>query len=133
MHLLQLPNELLVIILDLLRDDKQSLAALACLSKRIKHLAYLSLYQTMTASGLSTLSMDTTVYNELHPAVYVHNLEVNNFDFPQIFRDSYIIKHLHAAVQNLGRKRSLVIETSFSVIYPSTLLRPGSPRISSTS
>ncbi|KAF9066224.1 hypothetical protein BDP27DRAFT_1424006 [Rhodocollybia butyracea] len=102
MHLLYRPNELLVIILGLLEDDKQAPAALSCLSKRIRHLAYLLLYRTITASALSTLSTDDTISRELHPAAYVHNLVIDNLDFPQIYRDNYLTEHMYHANQKVG-------------------------------
>ncbi|KAF9066242.1 hypothetical protein BDP27DRAFT_1424021 [Rhodocollybia butyracea] len=113
MHLLRLPNELLICIVHLLAEDKKSLATLACLSQRTRHLAYMLLYQTVTVSGLPTLSGIGAVDNELHPAAYVQNLVLNNFDFPCIFRDSFITKHLYPSIQNVGCDNHSLSKFSF--------------------
>ncbi|KAF9074234.1 hypothetical protein BDP27DRAFT_1416534 [Rhodocollybia butyracea] len=103
MHLLALPNEVLIIILNHLHDDKYALASAARLQKRIRRLSYLVLYRTVNSSALKTLSTYTTISGELHPTTYVKNLVIDNFDFQRIFEDNYIEKHMVKTIQNIGK------------------------------
>ncbi|KAF9074240.1 hypothetical protein BDP27DRAFT_1416539 [Rhodocollybia butyracea] len=107
-NLLDLPNEILLIILENLDDDKQALAAIACLSKRTRRLAYLLLYNTLSSSALASVSRNFIIDGELPAVSYLKNVVVDNFEFPYVFGEDYIRKHLRTIFSNIDRNERTI-------------------------
>ncbi|KAF9065573.1 hypothetical protein BDP27DRAFT_1424659 [Rhodocollybia butyracea] len=112
---LDLPNEILLIILEILHDDKKTLAAIASLSKRTRRLAYLVLYNTVSSSALSNISKIITIDGELPAASFIKNIEVDSYQFPYAYSDNYISDNLRLLFSNIDRnERTICRHVPFS-------------------
>ncbi|KAF9058802.1 hypothetical protein BDP27DRAFT_1432281 [Rhodocollybia butyracea] len=102
-HIFNLPNEIFLYIFQTFFTRKESLAALATISKRTRRIAYRLLYHTVTACALSSLSTSATIDGEPSAASYIRNIFIENFDFPNIFDDEYLLNHLRPTLSNVAR------------------------------